>query len=87
MAIINCKECGGKVSENANACPHCGNTDLLSPEEQLRRAIHEEVFRMATCPACGSIASPINRGQAFGKGNLLGAFTKSMQCNLCGHLF
>jgi hypothetical protein len=24
MAIINCKECGGKVSTEANTCPHCG---------------------------------------------------------------
>ncbi|UUZ68103.1 hypothetical protein LP416_27950 [Polaromonas sp. P2-4] len=24
MAIIACKECGGKVSDMANTCPHCG---------------------------------------------------------------
>lgn len=24
MAIINCKHCGGKVSDKAKACPHCG---------------------------------------------------------------
>lgn len=24
MAIINCKQCGGKVSDKAKACPHCG---------------------------------------------------------------
>lgn len=24
MAIIECKECGGKVSDSAAACPHCG---------------------------------------------------------------
>ena len=24
MALIKCKVCGGKVSENATACPHCG---------------------------------------------------------------
>ena len=25
MAINVCSECGGKVSSNASACPHCGN--------------------------------------------------------------
>lgn len=24
MALIKCKECGGKISDKANACPHCG---------------------------------------------------------------
>jgi hypothetical protein len=24
MSLINCKECGGKVSDKAKACPHCG---------------------------------------------------------------
>ncbi|WP_296029209.1 hypothetical protein [uncultured Alcanivorax sp.] len=24
MALINCPECSGTVSSNANACPHCG---------------------------------------------------------------
>lgn len=24
MALINCKECGGKVSDKATICPHCG---------------------------------------------------------------
>ena len=25
MALINCSECEGKVSDKAAACPHCGN--------------------------------------------------------------
>lgn len=28
MAIINCKDCGGKVSENAKSCPHCGSVNF-----------------------------------------------------------
>ncbi len=24
MALITCPDCGGKVSEHASACPHCG---------------------------------------------------------------
>ena len=26
MAIVKCIECGGDVSFNAKACPHCGTT-------------------------------------------------------------
>ena len=25
MALINCEECGGTVSINADSCPHCGS--------------------------------------------------------------
>jgi hypothetical protein len=25
MAMVQCKECGGEISENANTCPHCGD--------------------------------------------------------------
>ena len=25
MALIRCNQCGNMVSENAQACPHCGN--------------------------------------------------------------
>lgn len=26
MALIECNECGGKVSDMADACPHCGGS-------------------------------------------------------------
>jgi len=25
MAMVQCKECGGQISHNANTCPHCGD--------------------------------------------------------------
>ena len=25
MAMVQCKECGGQISDNANTCPHCGD--------------------------------------------------------------
>jgi len=34
MAVINCKECGGKVSENADSCPHCGSQRDSKKEER-----------------------------------------------------
>ena len=27
--LINCTVCGGKVSKNAKACPHCGEPNFL----------------------------------------------------------
>jgi hypothetical protein len=29
--IITCRECGGKVSTNARACPHCGTRFFSYP--------------------------------------------------------
>lgn len=34
MALINCKECGKEMSENATACPNCGNPNTLTKEEK-----------------------------------------------------
>lgn len=39
MALIQCKECGGTVSDKAAACPHCG-APVISP-------------KAITCPECG----------------------------------
>jgi rRNA maturation protein Nop10 len=25
MAMVECKECGGEISQNADTCPHCGD--------------------------------------------------------------
>ena len=38
MAIINCKECGGQMSDSASFCPHCG------------APVAKDVF----CPECGT---------------------------------
>lgn len=42
MAIIECKECGGKVSDSAAACPHCGAPVAVAavsaaPEEATKK--------------------------------------------------
>ena len=31
MALIKCSECGKKVSDQAPACPHCGNPNIAAP--------------------------------------------------------
>lgn len=89
--IVSCPDCGGKVSLNAESCPHCGNTKI-----DLEKVAAEERFELMQsfdfrpkCPACGGRASSLKgqRGTAFGAGNILGAFTKSMRCDLCSHLF
>lgn len=38
MALINCKECGGQISDTASFCPHCG------------APVSKDVF----CPDCGA---------------------------------
>ena len=44
MALIECPECGGKVSDKANVCIHCGYP--LHNEE-------EKVQKIQYCPYCG----------------------------------
>ena len=41
MALLQCPECGGKVSDKASQCPHCG-----CPVEQPQN-------KSKTCPECG----------------------------------
>ena len=41
MALIECPKCGGKVSDKATLCPHCG-----CPIEQVKR-------QSKICPECG----------------------------------
>lgn len=33
MALINCQECGKKISDRAESCPNCGCPILLSEVE------------------------------------------------------
>lgn len=62
MAIIECPECGKKISDKARKCVHCGHTLLqespkICPEcgTQLNE---EDIF----CPSCGfPIAENINK--------------------------
>jgi len=39
MAIVTCGECGGKVSDQAKACPHCG---MVIAEDGAARVIEEQ---------------------------------------------
>lgn len=42
MSLINCTECGGKVSENAKNCPHCGNP-LASERSEQHQQIEQKI--------------------------------------------
>ena len=48
MALIECPECGGKVSDKATVCIHCGYP--LHKQE-------EHVQQIQYCPYCGKINS------------------------------
>lgn len=48
MALINCPECGGSVSSQAEICPHCGVQIRVCPE--CKKVIAGNVEQ---CPDCG----------------------------------
>ena len=39
MAMIQCKECGRKISENASLCPHCGVACLSDAGAEIDKKI------------------------------------------------
>jgi len=58
MAILVCKECGGKVSDKANTCPHCGAPVSISLSEIPKTIICPECGQVVDincieCPGCG----------------------------------
>lgn len=50
MALINCPECGGRVSDKAKACPHCGYAVAVPRCPECGGVVSED---MSTCPGCG----------------------------------
>ena len=80
MALINCLDCSNKVSSEAEACPHCG------------RPIKKMASIGIACPNCKSNLrvrrmDAGERGVAFARGSLIGAFSKTYRCGLCDYIW
>lgn len=59
MALTNCKECNGKVSDQAKSCPHCGAPIGIAIKEKVQEYIRKcrhcgSEYRVGepTCPHC-----------------------------------
>ncbi len=39
MALIDCSECGGKLSDKASACPHCGCPSEDAPDSPIANSL------------------------------------------------
>lgn len=52
MSLINCKECGKEISDQATACPHCG-APLAAQPVGAPNAM--------ACPRCNIALIPITR--------------------------
>jgi len=39
MALLTCRECGGKVSSDADCCPHCGHRGQLEESRQSQQQL------------------------------------------------
>jgi len=50
MALINCLECGNKISDSAKICPHCG---VPKKKIKCRDCNAQYLFEMNECPQCG----------------------------------
>jgi hypothetical protein len=45
MALVCCKECNAKISDQANSCPHCGFPMNVQPEKQDIRIADIELMQ------------------------------------------
>lgn len=54
MALRVCPDCGGKVSDAAPACPHCGR-----PNAPPKQASSPQSQGQAKCPSCGRYVAPV----------------------------
>jgi hypothetical protein len=52
MALISCRECQGKVSTEAESCPHCG-----CPVSERKSPYSEPVDAGPKCYSCGDSAT------------------------------
>jgi hypothetical protein len=55
MAMVECKECGGQISQNADTCPHCG--DVIR-EPKLKFSLADLIHKISV-PVVLSVAGTI----------------------------
>lgn len=58
MALIECKECGAMISDNAHACPYCGYP--MHPKKYSTEATQTAAEEPATAPDPTPAPEPIN---------------------------
>lgn len=51
MSIIQCPECEGKVSDQAESCPHCGF--LIKKEKMGINKYKDAMWKFSVCKHCG----------------------------------
>lgn len=88
IALIDCPACGHKVSNQAPACPNCGQP-IKPPEVPRPAATSTSKF---CCPKCHSTdyrkIDSLERAasaQLWGVGS--GKIGKQYKCNKCGHMW
>ncbi len=56
MALVKCPDCGGKVSDQAPACPHCGRPMKATTPA---RAASPNRQGLTKCPKCKKMVTPV----------------------------
>lgn len=62
MALINCVNCGNKISDKAQNCVHCGYANLKKVCSECNSVID---YSIESCPECGAIFSKIKKKDTF----------------------
>jgi len=66
MAIMQCPDCGGKVSTKATSCPHCGAPVTgETPSLKCNECGTSMPANAKTCPACGAPAAALGAAESL----------------------
>ena len=53
MALIQCHECSGQVSDHAKTCPHCGAPVIATIKRRQKAALIDLGIRLAVAAVIG----------------------------------
>jgi len=76
MALLECPDCGGKVSDQAPACPHCGR-----PMSDSASAPSQNDPSQTKCPHCQKLVAPVVT--SVGGGSCSFGRREKWTCPLC----
>ena len=90
MSMINCPECGEKISDKSIQCVHCG-----CPSSEYTEVNEFSILKQKhtpKCPTCGStLIHKIELGERFTSLLFFGLFSRtprsSFVCNNCEYMW
>ena len=81
MALLNCSECSGKVSDKASSCPHCGapiHTAAADGKQPLSKAIASGDPHSVPVPPMGLVSNASTATSPLSDATAMGSLSQSI---------